>query len=143
LGESLNLPRLRLLLVVLLLVVFVVLVVLVAILFVELVLVIIDDIVINDIVEAVDTVVVVCHDADSGVGFVAAGTAAAAVGGLASAAGFGFGGGYVDQKWRPQVGHTQNCSGVHSMPGAGSRNSICAPQRWQRMWMSTSLIREF
>jgi hypothetical protein len=39
------------------------------------------------------------------------------------------GGGYVDQKCRPQRGHTQNWSGIHGVPGAGSRNSISAPQR--------------
>ena len=38
----------------------------------------------------------------------------------ASAAGFGFsrfGGGYVDQKWRPHFGQTQNWSGFHGVPG--------------------------
>jgi hypothetical protein len=49
-----------------------------------------------------------------------------------SVAGFGFsrlGGGYVDQKWRPHRGQTQNWSGRHAAPGAGSRSSISAPQR--------------
>ena len=40
-----------------------------------------------------------------------------------------FGGGYVDQKCRPQRGHTQNWSGVHGMSGPGSRKSISVPQR--------------
>jgi len=46
-------------------------------------------------------------------------------------AGFVFSGGavYVDQKWRPHRGHTQNWSGLQGMPGAGSRISICVPQR--------------
>ena len=39
------------------------------------------------------------------------------------------GGGYVDQKWRPHRGQTQNWSGVHGMPGPGSRMSISVPQR--------------
>jgi hypothetical protein len=34
------------------------------------------------------------------------------------------GGGYVVQKCRPHRGHTQNWSGVHGMPGPGSRMSI-------------------
>lgn len=58
--------------------------------------------------------VCVCHDAGSVAG------------------GFGlsrFGGGYVDQKWRPQRGHTQNWSGVQGMSGPGSRSSMSAPQR--------------
>jgi hypothetical protein len=41
----------------------------------------------------------------------------------------GLGGGYVDQKWRPHFGHTQNWSGVQAIPGPGSRISISAPQR--------------
>ena len=51
---------------------------------------------------------------------------------VGSVAGFAFsrlGGGYVDQKCRPQRGHTQNWSGLHGMPGAGSRISISAPHR--------------
>jgi hypothetical protein len=49
-----------------------------------------------------------------------------------SVAGFAFspaGCGYVDQKCRPHRGHTQNWSGLQGIPGAGSRISICAPQR--------------
>jgi hypothetical protein len=60
-----------------------------------------------------------------------------------SVAGFVFsrlGGGYVVQKWRPHVLQTQNWSGVHGMPGPGSRISIWAPQRIQRMWRTASLI---
>jgi len=41
----------------------------------------------------------------------------------------GLGGGYVDQKWRPHLGHTQNWSGVQGIPGPGSRSSISVPQR--------------
>jgi len=49
----------------------------------------------------------------------------------ASPADFGFSGGavYVDQKCRPHRGHTQNWSGFQAVPGAGSRISICVPQR--------------
>ena len=49
-----------------------------------------------------------------------------------SAAGFAFscaGDGYVDQKCRPQLGHTQNCWGGHGTPGNGSRRSIWVPHR--------------
>ena len=57
--------------------------------------------------------------------------------GLACAAGFfataGFGGGYVVQKWRPHLGHSQNCCGGQASSGAGSVSSICAPHRWQRI----------
>jgi len=50
----------------------------------------------------------------------------------ADAAGLGlsrFGGGYVVQKCRPHFGQTQNWSGGHGIPGAGSRRSICVPHR--------------
>ena len=73
-----------------------------------------------------------------------AGAGFAAEGGFG---GFGFlGGGYVVQKFRPQVGHFQNCCGGQGWPGAGSRRSICSPQRWHRIRMSTpgaSLMRLF
>jgi hypothetical protein len=49
--------------------------------------------------------------------------------GSAAGAAFAAGGGYVDQKCLPHFGHTQNWSGRHGMPGAGSRISISAPQR--------------
>src|SRR5262245_56719417 len=51
-----------------------------------------------------------------------------------------FGGGLVDQKWRPHLGQTQNWSGAHGIPGPGSRMSMLVPQRWHRMRRSTSLI---
>jgi hypothetical protein len=70
------------------------------------------------------SVVAVCHEGVSVVGLVLS----------------RLGGGYVVQKWRPQRGHTQNWSGVHGMPGPGSRMSIWAPQRMQRIWRSPSLI---
>ena len=60
-----------------------------------------------------------------------AGAAGAAAGaGAAAAAGFSLaGGGYVDQKCRPQFGHTQNWSGFHASADTGSRSSIWVPQR--------------
>jgi hypothetical protein len=70
------------------------------------------------------SVVAVCHEGVSVVGLVLS----------------RLGGGYVVQKCRPQRGHTQNWSGVHGMPGPGSRMSIWVPQRIQRMWRSPSLI---
>jgi hypothetical protein len=54
-----------------------------------------------------------------------AGEGAAAATGAAA----GFGGGYVVQKWRPQLLHTQNWSGVQGVPSPGSRISMSAPQR--------------
>jgi hypothetical protein len=74
--------------------------------------------------EMTASVVAVCHDGVSGAGLTLS----------------RLGGGYVVQKWRPQRGHTQNWSGVHGMPGPGSRMSIWVPQRMQRMWRSPSLI---
>jgi hypothetical protein len=74
--------------------------------------------------EMTASVVAVCHDGVSGAGLTLS----------------RLGGGYVVQKWRPQRGHTQNWSGVHGMPGPGSRMSIWVPQRIQRMWRSPSLI---
>lgn len=65
-------------------------------------------------------------------GFAAAGAAGAACGAAAGAgagAAAGLGGGYVVQKWRPQLLQTQNWSGVQGMPGPGSRISIAVPQR--------------
>ena len=50
--------------------------------------------------------------------------------GGAAAAGFSlFGGGYVDQKWRPHFGQTQNWSGFQVSTDSGSRSSIWVPQR--------------
>lgn len=68
-----------------------------------------------------------CH-ADSALGAVTVPV------GFAVSVGFGFfGGGYVVQKLRPHVGHFQNWFGGQGWSWAGSRNSICAPQRWQRI----------
>jgi hypothetical protein len=61
------------------------------------------------------------------------GLGGAAAGADFSAATLGFGGGYVVQKCRPQLLHTQNWSGVHGIPGPGSRSSICVPQRMHRI----------
>jgi CTP:molybdopterin cytidylyltransferase MocA len=44
-----------------------------------------------------------------------------------------FGDGWVVQKCRPQRGHTQNWSGFHGSPGAGSHICISVPHRWQRI----------
>jgi len=44
--------------------------------------------------------------------------------------------GYVVQKSRPQRGQTQNWSGRHGSPGAGSFSSTASPQRWQ--WIVNS-----
>ncbi len=44
------------------------------------------------------------------------------------------------QKCLPHLGHSQNCCGGHGSPGPGSRRSICVPQRWHRMRISTSLM---
>lgn len=46
------------------------------------------------------------------------------------------------QKCLPHLGHSQNCWGGHGSPGPGSRRSIWVPQRWQRIWMPTSLMGE-
>ena len=58
-----------------------------------------------------------------------AGAAAGVAAGAATGAAAGFGGGYVVQKWRPQLLQTQNWSGVQGVPSPGSRISISAPQR--------------
>jgi hypothetical protein len=64
-----------------------------------------------------------------GAGVVAPGV----TGGGVATGGFGVtpagGDAYVVQKCRPQRAQTQNCCGGHGCPGAGSRMSICAPQR--------------
>jgi hypothetical protein len=52
------------------------------------------------------------------------------------------GAGYVDQKWRPHVGQTQNWSGRHGSPGPGSVIVICAPQRWQAIFTSRVAMRD-
>jgi hypothetical protein len=59
----------------------------------------------------------------------AAGAVGTAADGAGAAAAAGFGGGYVVQKWRPQLLQTQNWSGVQGVPSPGSRISISAPQR--------------
>jgi hypothetical protein len=49
----------------------------------------------------------------------------------------------VDQKCRPQRGQTQNWSGRHAPPGAGSFISICSPHRWHAIFNSMEGIEEF
>jgi len=71
--------------------------------------------------------------ADNGYDLAGAGGVFSRVGGAA----------YVDQKCLPQCGHTQNWSGFHGSPGAGSRNSICSPHRWHLMRTSISGMNEF
>jgi hypothetical protein len=107
------------------------LVVVIIVVFVDIVVVLVDVVfTFNIVVEPVpshanvESVVAVCHEGVSVVGFALS----------------RLGGGYVVQKWRPQRGHTQNWSGVQGMPGPGSRMSIWVPQRMQRIWRSPSLI---
>ena len=62
-------------------------------------------------------------------GAAAAGVAGAAGATAGAAAALGFGGGNVDQKCRPHFGQTQNWSGVHVPPEAGSFRSMLVPHR--------------
>jgi hypothetical protein len=109
------LPRFRVFLVAFLIVIFVFVVV---------------DVVIVVVIRVVDGIFkreVSRHFVTYGVGSVAGFDGVAAVAGAGAAAAFG--GGYVVQKWRPHLLHTQNWSGVHGVPSPGSRISISAPQR--------------
>lgn len=66
---------------------------------------------------------------------------------LGGAAGFGgaggFGAGYVVQKFRPHCAHFQNWLAGHTWPNCqltGSVSVIWAPQLWQRIRTSKSLM---